>query len=110
VPIKSVTAPLVGPEVPVVIAARAMMPPPELVEYVDQRRLRLVLLFVRLAAGFLRGGFASIFGCQSPNVAPVGSLMMLNQPYCPATITSRWIVAPRPRAFSVTAVMSSVTM
>jgi hypothetical protein len=53
------------------------------------RRRRFVLVFARLAVDFFLGGVVSRFDCQSPKVAPVGSLMMLSQPYCPATMTSR---------------------
>ena len=47
------------------------------------------------------------FGCQSPSIAPVGSVMMENEPAFGTSVTSRMTVAPSDLALAVAAAISS---
>lgn len=58
-----------------------------------------------LVSGDQRGGYIAM-GFHSPSAAPVGSMMMLNQPVFGTSVTSFMIFAPRDFAFDVAAWMS----
>src|SRR5436190_15520602 len=48
----------------------------------------------------------AFLGCQSPSIAPVGSVMMLNEPAPDTSVTSFITLAPSDRALLVAALMS----
>src|SRR6516165_10795807 len=49
------------------------------------------------------------FGCHSPSAAPVGSMMIENEPAFGTSVTSRITVAPSDFALAVAAVTSSTS-
>ena len=57
----------------------------------------------------IRGGGHLALGCQSPSAAPVGSMMIENEPALGTSVTSRMTVAPSDFALAVAALTSSTS-
>src|SRR5258705_11942094 len=87
----------------------ARIPPPFAMKL---RRMGHPVGWTRLARGLclrclLQGRGADGLLCQRPRAAPVGSMMMLNQPMLGTSWVSFMILAPRDLAFALAALMSS---